>query len=47
MLRGAEDEVDPAVCADNVTDFANLEGVRRVFKGFLHLTLQGRVHDQL
>ena len=46
MLRGAEDEVDPAVCADDVTDLANLEGVRRVLEGFLHLTLQGRVHDQ-
>ena len=46
MLRGAEDEVDSTVRADNVTDLANLEGVRRVLEGFLHLTLQGRVHDQ-
>ena len=46
LLCRAEDEVDPAVRADDVTDFANFEGIRRVLEGLLHLTLQGRVHSQ-
>ena len=46
VLCRAEDEVDPAVRADDITDLANLEGVRRVLEGFLHLSLHGRVHDQ-
>ena len=44
-LCRAEDEVHPAVRADNVANLADLEGVRGILEWLLHLALHIAVRD--